>query len=105
MTIPMRIFKAYDRRRLYPEELDEAAAERIGCARRAAARGCSARRRHGSAPIVSGCSRPSPPALRAAPPTVDFGLRKNACTSASPPEGWTAAPCSTASHNPPQYTH
>jgi phosphomannomutase len=32
MTIPDAIFKAYDVRGLYPEELDEAAAERIGCA-------------------------------------------------------------------------
>ena len=32
MTIPDGIFKAYDIRGLYPEELDEDAAERIGCA-------------------------------------------------------------------------
>ncbi len=32
MTIPDGIFNAYDIRGLYPEELDEAAAERIGCA-------------------------------------------------------------------------
>jgi phosphomannomutase len=32
MTIPDGIFKAYDVRGLYPQELDEDAAERIGCA-------------------------------------------------------------------------
>jgi phosphomannomutase len=32
MTIPDGIFKAYDIRGLYPQELDEAAAERVGCA-------------------------------------------------------------------------
>jgi len=32
MTIPDGIFKAYDIRGLYPQELDEDAAERIGCA-------------------------------------------------------------------------
>jgi len=32
MTIPEAIFKAYDVRGLYPAELDEATAERIGCA-------------------------------------------------------------------------
>ena len=32
MTIPDGIFKAYDVRGLYPQELDEGAAERIGFA-------------------------------------------------------------------------
>ena len=57
MTIPDGIFKAYDVRGLYPQELDEEAAERIGCALAQQLGATPARHGHGPAPVVHGSAR------------------------------------------------
>ncbi len=105
MTIPSGIFKAYDVRGLYPQELDEAVAERIGCA--------LAQQLAASTIGVGMDPRPSSPSLleafaagasAAGAAITDFG--------AVPTEmlyfgvaslGLDGGVMVTASHNPPQY--
>ncbi|HQJ26524.1 MAG TPA: phosphomannomutase/phosphoglucomutase [Thermoleophilia bacterium] len=105
MRIPDGIFKTYDVRGLYPEELDEAAAERIGCA---LAQQLGARR------LGAGMDpRPSSRGLleafaagaaAAGAATIDFGLVPTEMlyfgVAARALDGGAMI---TASHNPPQY--
>ena len=97
MTIPDGIFKAYDVRGLYPQEIDEAVAERIGCA--LAQQLGATRLGVGMDPRPSspGSPRPSPPAPPAAGAAiVDFGLvaHRDAVLRRRRRAGSTAAPWS-----------
>jgi phosphomannomutase len=105
MTIPDGIFKAYDVRGLYPVELDEAAAERIGCA---LARQLGARR------VGAGMDpRPSSAGLLEAfiagaaaggAAAVDFGLVPTEMLYFGvASRGLDGGAIITASHNPPEY--
>jgi len=105
MTIPDGIFKAYDIRGLYPEELDEAAAERIGCA---------LAQQLGAARLGAGMDpRPSSTGLLEAfaagaaaggAATVDFGLVPTEMVYFGvASQGLDGGAMVTASHNPPQY--
>jgi phosphomannomutase len=105
MTIPDDIFKAYDVRGLYPQELDEDAAERIGCA---------LAQQLGAARLGTGMDpRPSSTGLleafaagaaAAGASTVDFGLVPTEMlyfgVASKELDGGVMI---TASHNPPQY--
>lgn len=105
MTIPETIFKAYDVRGLYPQELDEAAAERIGCA---------LAQQLGASRLGAGMDpRPSSRGLLEAfaagaaaggSSTVDFGLVPTEMlyfgVASRALDGGAMI---TASHNPPQY--
>lgn len=105
MTIPDGIFKAYDIRGLYPQELDEDAAERIGCA---------LAQQLGAGRLGAGMDpRPSSTGLLEAfaagaaaggAATVDFGLVPTEMVyfgvAADELDGGVMV---TASHNPPQY--
>ncbi len=105
MTIPREIFKAYDVRGLYPEELNEAAAERIGYA---------LAQQLGAAILGAGRdARPSSPGLLrafaagaavAGARTLDFGLVPTEMSyfgvASRRLDGGAMI---TASHNPPQY--
>jgi phosphomannomutase len=105
MTIPDGIFKAYDIRGLYPEELDEAAAERIGCA--------LAQQLGASRLGVGRDPRPSSSGLleafadgaaAAGASTVDFGLVPTEMLYFGvASRGLDGGAMVTASHNPPQY--
>jgi phosphomannomutase len=105
MTIPDGIFKAYDVRGLYPQELDEAAAERIGCA---------LAQQLGAARLGAGMDpRPSSLGLLEAfasgaaaggASTVDFGLVPTEMLYFGvASRGLDGGAMITASHNPPQY--
>jgi phosphomannomutase len=105
MTIPDGIFKAYDIRGLYPQELDEAAAERIGCA---------LAQQLGAARLGAGMDpRPSSMGLleafaagaaAAGAATVDFGLVPTEMLYFGvASQGLDGGVMVTASHNPPQY--
>ena len=105
MTIPDGIYKAYDVRGLYPQELDEDAAERIGCA---------LAQQLGATRLGTGMDpRPSSVGLleafaagaaAAGAATVDFGLVPTEMlyfgVASKELDGGVMV---TASHNPPQY--
>jgi phosphomannomutase len=105
MTIPDGIFKAYDVRGLYPEELNEAVAERIGLA--------LARQLGASRLGVGMDPRPSSSSLLEAfahgaaaggAATVDFGLVPTEMLYFGvAARGLNGGAMVTASHNPPQY--
>jgi phosphomannomutase len=105
MTIPDGIFKAYDVRGLYPQELDEGAAERIGYA---LARQLEAKRlgagmdpRPSSAGLVQAFAAG---AAAAGAATVDFGLVPTEMLYFGvASRGLDGGAMITASHNPPQY--
>lgn len=105
MTIPDGIFKAYDIRGLYPQELDEDAAERIGCA---------LAQQLGATSVGAGMDpRPSSRGLLEAfaagaaaggAGTVDFGLVPTEMVYFGvASRGLGGGVMVTASHNPPQY--
>jgi len=105
MTIPDGIFKAYDVRGLYPQELDEAVAERIGCA---------LAQQLGASRLGAGMDpRPSSTGLleafaagaaAAGAATVDFGLVPTEMVYFGvASRGLDGGVMVTASHNPPQY--
>ena len=105
MTIPDGIFKAYDVRGLYPQELDEGAAERIGCA---------LAQQLGAVRLGAGMDpRPSSTGLleafaagaaAAGASTVDFGLVPTEMLYFGvASRGLDGGAMVTASHNPPQY--
>jgi len=105
MTIPDGIFKAYDIRGLYPQELDEDAAERIGCA---------LAQQLGATSVGAGMDpRPSSKGLLEAfaagaaaggAGTVDFGLVPTEMVYFGvASRGLGGGVMVTASHNPPQY--
>ena len=105
MTIPDGIFKAYDIRGLYPQELDEVAAERIGCA---------LAQQLGASRLGAGMDpRPSSTGLLEAfaagaaaggASTVDFGLVPTEMLYFGvASRGLDGGVMVTASHNPPQY--
>ena len=105
MTIPDGIFKAYDVRGLYPEELDEGVAERIGCA---------LAQQLGAAQLGAGMDpRPSSAGLLEAfaagaaaggAGTTDFGLVPTEMVYFGvASRGLDGGAMVTASHNPPQY--
>ncbi len=105
MTIPEAIFKAYDVRGLYPSELDEATAERIGYA---------LVQQLGAGSIgVAMDPRTSSPGLRdafaagaaaAGASVVDFGLVATEMLYFGVADrGLDGGAMVTASHNPPQY--
>jgi phosphomannomutase len=105
MTIPDGIFKAYDIRGLYPEELDEDVAERIGCA---------LAQQLGATTVGAGMDpRPSSKGLLEAfaagaavggAATVDFGLVPTEMVYFGvASRGLGGGVMITASHNPPQY--
>ncbi len=105
MTIPDGIFKAYDIRGLYPQELDEDAAERIGCA---------LAQQLGATSVGAGMDpRPSSKGLLEAfaagaaaggAATVDFGLVPTEMVYFGvASRGLGGGVMVTASHNPPQY--
>ncbi len=105
MTIPDGIFKAYDIRGLYPQELDEEAAERIGCA---------LAQQLGAARLGAGMDpRPSSTGLLEAfaagaaaggAATVDFGLVPTEMVYFGvASQGLDGGVMVTASHNPPEY--
>ena len=105
MTIPDGIFKAYDVRGLYPQELDEDAAERIGCA---------LARQLGASRLGAGMDpRPSSTGLLEAfaagaagggASTVDYGLVPTEMLYFGvASQGLDGGVMVTASHNPPQY--
>ena len=105
MTIPDGIFKAYDIRGLYPQELDEAAAERIGCALAqqlgAARLGTGMDPRPSSAGLVKAFAAG---AAAAGASTVDFGLVPTEMLYFGvASQGLDGGAMVTASHNPPQY--
>jgi phosphomannomutase len=106
MTIDPAVFKAYDVRGLYPGELDEDGAERVGAAfvavtgARRIAVGHDTRL---SSPSMAG--RFADGALSAGADVVELGL----CATemlyfAVAEDGYDAGACITASHNPPEYT-
>ncbi len=106
MTIDPAVFKAYDVRGLYPGELDEDGAERIGAAfvavtgARRVAVGHDTRL---SSPSIA--ARFADGAIAAGADVVELGL----CATemlyfAVADGGYEAGACITASHNPPQYT-
>jgi len=106
MTLLPQVFKAYDVRGLYGEELDEDGAERIG----AAFVTLTGARRIAIGPDVrltspSMAARFADGAAAAGADIVDLGL----CATemlyfAVADGGLDAGACITASHNPPQYT-
>jgi phosphomannomutase len=106
VTIDPRVFKAYDVRGLYPEEVDDDGAERIGAAfialtgAKRVAVGHDVRL---SSPSVA--ARFAEGALAAGADVIELGL----CATemlyfAVADGGLDAGACITASHNPPQYT-
>jgi phosphomannomutase len=105
MTIPGGIFKAYDVRGLYPQELDEDAAERIGCA--------LAQQLAATTLAVGMDPRPSSPglahaftagALRAGAEVTDIGMVPTEMLYYGVASlGLDGGAMITASHNPPQY--
>ena len=106
MTIDPRVFKAYDIRGLYPEELDEDGAERVGAAfiavtgARRVAVGHDTRL---SSPAVA--ARFAAGAIAAGADVVELGLCATEMLYFAVAEGGhDAGACITASHNPPQYT-
>jgi phosphomannomutase len=105
MTIPDGIFKAYDVRGLYPEELNEGAAERIGCA--LAQQLGAARLGVGMDPRPSSVGLLEAFAAGAAAggaSTVDFGLVPTEMLYFGvASSGLDGGAMITASHNPPQY--
>ncbi len=105
MTIPDGIFKAYDIRGLYPQELDEAAAERIGCALAqqlgASRLGAGMDPRPSSSGLVKAFAAG---AAAAGAATVDFGLVPTEMLYFGvASHGLDGGAMVTASHNPPQY--
>ncbi len=105
MTIPDGIFKAYDIRGLYPEELDEAAAERIGCALAqqlgATRLGVGMDPRPSSIGLVEAFAAG---ASAGGASTVDFGLVPTEMLYFGVASlGLDGGAMITASHNPPQY--
>jgi phosphomannomutase len=105
MTIPDHIFKAYDVRGLYPQELDEEVAERIGCA---------LAQQLGAKTLGVGMDpRPSSDGLLKAfasgaaaggAGSVDFGLVPTEMLYFGVADrGLDGGAMVTASHNPPQY--
>jgi phosphomannomutase len=105
MMIPDGIFKAYDIRGLYPQELDEDAAERIGCA---------LAQQLGATTVGAGMDpRPSSTGLleafaagaaAAGASTVDFGLVPTEMVYFGvASRGLDGGAMITASHNPPRY--
>jgi phosphomannomutase len=105
MTIPSGIFKAYDVRGLYPQELDEDAAERIGCA--------LAQQLAAGTLAVGMDPRPSSPGLveaftagacRAGAAVTDIGVVPTEMLYYGVASlGLDGGAMITASHNPPQY--
>jgi len=105
MTIPDGIFKAYDVRGLYPEELDEGAAERIGCALaqqlRAARLGVGMDPRPSSLGLLEAFAAG---AAAGGASTIDFGLVPTEMVYFGvAARGLDGGAMITASHNPPQY--
>jgi phosphomannomutase len=105
MSIPDGIFKAYDIRGLYPQELDEAAAARIGCALAqqlgAARLGAGMDPRPSSAGLLEAFAAG---AAAAGASTVDFGLVPTEMLYFGvASQGLDGGAMVTASHNPPQY--
>ncbi|MFA4965289.1 MAG: phosphomannomutase/phosphoglucomutase [Thermoleophilia bacterium] len=105
MTIPDQIFKAYDIRGLCPQELDEDAAERIGCAlaQQLGARtlGVGMDPRPSSAGLLEAFAAG---AAAGGAGTVDFGLVPTEMVYFGVADrGLDGGAMVTASHNPPQY--
>ena len=105
MTIPDGIFKAYDIRGLYPQEADEDAAERIGCALAqqlgATRLGAGMDPRPSSAGLLEAFAAG---AAGAGASTVDFGLVPTEMLYFGvASRGLDGGVMVTASHNPPQY--
>ncbi len=106
MTIDQGAFKAYDIRGLYPEQLDEEGAERVGAAfiavtgARRIAVGHDVRL---SSPSIAAAFAEG--ALAAGADVVELGLCATEMLYFAVAEGgYDAGACITASHNPPQYT-
>lgn len=105
MTISDGIFKAYDVRGLYPAELDEDAAERIGCALAqqldASLLGTGMDPRPSSAGLLEAFAAG---AARGGAGTVDFGLVPTEMLYFGvASRGLDGGAMVTASHNPPRY--
>jgi phosphomannomutase len=106
VTIDPAVFKAYDVRGLYPQELDEDGAERIGAAFVAVTGARSVAVGHDtrlSSPAVA--ARFADGVASAGADVIELGL----CATemlyfAVADGGHDAGACITASHNPPQYT-
>jgi phosphomannomutase len=105
MTIAPGVFKAYDVRGLYPQEIDEAGAELIGAALAA---------QLGARTLAAGADpRPSSPGLvvafargaaAAGAETVDFGMVPTEMLYFGVAQrGFDGGAMITASHNPPEY--
>ena len=106
MTIDPGAFKAYDIRGVYPEQLDEVGAERVGAAfiavtgARRIAVGHDVRL---SSPSIAAAFAEG--ALAAGADVVELGLCATEMLYFAVAEGgYDAGACITASHNPPQYT-
>ena len=106
MTIDPGAFKAYDIRGVYPEQLDEEGAERVGAAfiavtgARRIAVGHDVRL---SSPSIAAAFAEG--ALAAGADVVELGLCATEMLYFAVAEGgYDAGACITASHNPPQYT-
>lgn len=106
MTLDPAVLKAYDVRGLYPQELDEDGAERLGAAFVAATGATTVAVGHDtrlSSPSVS--ARFADGVASAGADVIELGL----CATemlyfAVADGGHDAGACITASHNPPQYT-
>jgi phosphomannomutase len=106
VTLDPRVFKAYDVRGLYPEELDEEGAERIGAAFVAltgAGRIAVGHDVRLSSPSMA--ARFADGALAAGADVVELGLCATEMLYFAVAEGGLGGgACITASHNPPEYT-
>ncbi len=106
MTIDQAAFKAYDIRGLYPDQLDEEGAERVGAAFVAVTGGTRIAVGHDvrlSSPSIAAAFAEG--ALSAGADVVELGLCATEMLYFAVAEGgYDAGACITASHNPPQYT-
>lgn len=106
MTIDQAAFKAYDIRGLYPEQLDEEGAERVGAAFIAVTGAKRIAVGHDvrlSSPTIAAAFADG--ALAAGADVVELGLCATEMLYFAVAEGgYDAGACITASHNPPQYT-
>jgi phosphomannomutase len=106
VTIDQSAFKAYDIRGLYPQQLDEEGAERVGAAFIAvtgAARIAVGHDVRLSSPSIAAAFADG--ALAAGADVVELGLCATEMLYFAVAEGgYDAGACITASHNPPQYT-